>query len=108
MGRNKWRPGDTEIRRSTLPLDATSSLLIASEHSHHLPKLLKLHTSERLGESIGKHDVGRAIDNGDFAARNSLANEMVLDVDVFGPGVISLILRELDRALVVAVESRRG
>ncbi len=66
--------------------------------------MLHLRRGERLGEDVGDHVLGRAIDEPDGSVFDNPANEMESDVDVFAARVILVILRERNGRLVVGEE----
>ena len=58
-----------------------------------------------LGEDVGRHIVRRAVHDVDSGAHDDLADEMIAYIDVFGPCVVVVVCRELERRLVIAMES---
>ena len=57
-------------------------------------EVLHLRRGERLGEDVGDHVLGRAIDKPDRAIFNDSANEVESDVNVLAAHVVLMILRE--------------
>ena len=51
--------------------------------------MLRFNAWECLGEGVGGHLVGGAVDELDGAGFDSVANKMISDIDVFGAGMES-------------------
>ena len=56
---------------------------------------------ERFGKRVSDHVSCGTIDKPEGPLFDDPANEMIADVDMFGPGVILVIPRESDRGLIV-------
>lgn len=88
---------------STLPLEVNTGLDDPKEST----KFLVLDTTEWLGEDVGDHVIRGTVLHRDVARGNSLADEMEVNVDVFGASVERSILGESDRALIVTEKCSR-
>ena len=61
---------------------------------------------QRLGEDVGNIGVGRNVPNLKFVGLSQVADEVIADVDVFGPRMKDTSIRsEGDSTLVVTPES---
>lgn len=67
-----------------------------------------LELGQGLGEDVGCHVVCGAIDESECAICDSLPDEVEVDVNVLGPGMVVVFNGKLDRSLVVAVECGWG
>ena len=56
---------------------------------------------ERFGKRVSDHVSCGAIDKPEGPLFDNPANEMIADVNMFGPGVILVILRESNHRLIV-------
>jgi hypothetical protein len=88
---------------STLPLDDNS----ISVNTKKWTKTRELVKGKWLGENVCDHVHGRYVIQRNLILRNSLTNEMKVDVDMFGSSVECGVLWEVDHTLIVAKESRR-
>lgn len=75
-----------------------------STESETVSEVLDFSGGERFGEHVSDHVGGGAINKTEGALLDHPANEMVADVDVLGPRVIAMVLRESDRSLIVREE----
>ena len=64
-------------------------------------KFLVLDMTKWLGKDVGDHVIRGTVLHCDVAQGNSLADEMEVNVNVFGASVEGSILGKLDRALIV-------
>ena len=81
----------------TLPLEVNTG----SDDSEKSTKFLILDTTEWLGKDVGNHVIRGTVLHRDVAQGNSLADEMEVNIDVFGASVEGSILGKSDRALIV-------
>ena len=70
-------------------------------------KMFDFHRWERLRECVGHHFVGRAINEPNFPIFNDPTNKMETNVDVFGMGMVLMLLRERNRGLIVGKQCGR-
>jgi len=56
---------------------------------------------ECLGECVGHHVVGRAVDEPNGAAFHNVSNKMEPNVDMFHSGMILMVFHKLNGRLVV-------
>ena len=60
---------------------------------------------ERFGKNVGRHIFGGNVFQFDIARRDSLADEVEMDVDMFGSTVKCSVFRQANHALIIAVKS---
>ena len=80
----------------TLPSNVTESKFSG--------EMLDFWRRKGLGECIGDHVIGGVVDKAQFAIINNPANEMEAYVNVFGVGMVLVVLQECDHRLVVREE----
>ena len=78
--------------------------MLQPKRSRELQQLVQ---ANKFGEDIGNLPFRWNINQFDFIRENKLADEVVMHLNVLGPGVENGILRELDAAEAVAVDRRR-
>jgi hypothetical protein len=64
-------------------------------------EVLDLRRGECLGERICNHVSSGAVNEVEGAPLNNPMNEMIADIDVLGPCVVTVVLCESDRGLIV-------
>ena len=75
-----------------------------TKRTRELPQLVK---TKGLGEDVGVLPIRWKICKFYFTRENTLANKMVVHLNVLSPGVEDGVLRKLDVLEVVAVDRRR-
>ena len=70
--------------------------------------MLDLWRRECLGKSIGNHNICWAVDKSYFAVVNDPVDEVKVDVDVLGVGMVLVVFGEHDHRLIVGKESGGG
>ena len=64
----------------------------------------KLVPGQGFSQHVGNHVIGWAVDERYFASLGFLSDKVVLDVKVFGPGMMSRITGEGNARLIVLVD----
>jgi hypothetical protein len=64
-------------------------------------EVLDLRRGERLSECVCDHVGGGAVNKAEGAPLNNPTNKMIADIDVLGPRVVMVVLRESNRGLIV-------
>ena len=64
-------------------------------------EVLDFHGGERFGKCISNHVSCGTVDQLEQPFFNDPLNEMIADINVFGPGVVLMVLRESNHRLIV-------